>query len=76
MRIGRTLDSWDIIHVRRPGGYIKPGLSVQWTGGPIAWYMPRHRRWKIRVRLRFTTRGSGGNLVWAPAFHAERTFRQ
>lgn len=45
------------VSIRKPGGYVENGLSLQWTRGPIIRLMPRSRRWQLRVRLRLQPLG-------------------
>lgn len=63
-----------MIYIRHEGGLIHPLFGFQWTGGPILHFMPFHRRWRIKVRIRFTIRNIDGGLVWAPQFYIQRVW--
>lgn len=51
------------LHWRKQGEFIKDGISVQWVGGLLIHIMPRHRRWRWKVRVHIYNR-QPFRLLW------------
>ncbi len=59
-RFREAVVAFQVDHLRRVrfGQRLPAGFSWKWVGGPVLHWMRRDRRWRWRVRIRFTVDGS------------------